>query len=454
MARAFAAWSSPGAMNPRPDAASRARPDLSGLNELQKGIAAIRDLMPELDANEALQLVTHNLEAGRAAVLASVDGWQSYRDGLGDAAESARALESNQAELFQSERGFLGAADAARRVSFARIEAEEAQKRQTILDTFGVSERGQQKLNDLELESDTKRRAVIRQFPSFWESQLQAVVNANTFSLGSIVSTWTSGLATAVVQGKSFSETIKAAWQSTATALLQAGLNAAVQSVVQWGIAESTRVAVTEATNTTIVASNVGAAGATTTAWAFATAAMRTGLILLAKGAVGLLGLIVSGVSVVLNSISAVVGFMLATIGKVLIELGTSLQSVPIIGNIIGAILIGAGGASIALGAALPGIVAGITAGLSAGVAALSSAIPALADGGIFTGAALIAEAGTPEVAIPLDQRGKRFMTQLGFGGGAGEQRIIVQVGDDVLTEKVLRGMPRLVRMRVGGALA
>lgn len=212
-------------------AAAFAPPDMKGWSEMQRAVAALRDLMPELDGNEAFLLATHNIQAGTAAVQEQVDAWQRYRDGLSDAVDSTRALETHQAALFQVERGFLGAADAARRVSFARIQAEEDQKRQAILDTFGVTERSQQKLLDLEEQSMAQRLAVVRQYPTFWETQLQALVDSNSFSVGSIVSTWSSGLATAVVQNKNFGDMVKAAWQSTQIAVLQAGIN----TLVQWG---------------------------------------------------------------------------------------------------------------------------------------------------------------------------------------------------------------------------
>ena len=446
------------------DEASRARPDRSGLNKLQKDIAALRDLMPELDNDEALQQVEHNIDTAHAAVIKSVDGWRSYRDGLGDAAESARVLESQQTELFQTESGFLASADAARRVSFARIDAEEAQKRQTILDTFGVSERSQKKLNDLELQSATQRMAVIRQFPTFWEQQLQGIVNSNSFSLGSIVSTWSSGLATAAVQHGNFNETIKTAWQSTQTAVLQFGIN----SLVQWGVQlalsaarELGLAAAIEAAKTTLMTTQAAAEVAshtavetTKTAVTATQEGIRIGLIVASNK------VIMGGVIATLAGIGAVGNAAIGVLGAVVVAVGAVFESIAagLAASIIGAPFAPAFAAAgaIATGSGL----AGLAVAAGAIQAAIGSAIvfssgllaTPLAEGGIFTGAALIAEAGTPEAAIPLDGRGKRFMNQLGFGGAGGEQRIVFQVGDDVLLEKMVRGMPRMVRMKLGAA--
>ena len=462
------------------DESSRARPDTTGFNEIQKGVASLRELMPSnLDANELLQNVLHNLDAGHGIVTTAVDDYKSYREGLGDAAESARALESSQAELYATESGFIGAADAARRVSFNRIEAEEAQKRQLILDTFGESARGQQKLLDLETQTDTQRRAVIRQYPDFWEQQLQAVVNSNSFSLGSIVSTWSSGLATAVVQHKNFNQTVQAAWESTQVAVLQAGIN----TFVQWGTAAmlsaSREIALkmsTEAAKTaaaaqgTAMRETIAAGEAVTTEGIFA--GMSDGILgtftLLAKG-------IVTLGQFALTTIMEIAG----GIGSIISAIGSAMTASGILAPLGIAMKVVAAGLSMSAGnfsANLSSFLGGADVGFFDNIkeffgfssmvdlnAMPSSEIPGAAsaagdlgslgfaaEGGIFRSPFVIAEAGTPEVAIPLDQRGKRFMNQLGFGGAGGEQRITVQVGDDVLVEKVLRGMPRMVHMRVG----
>lgn len=447
-----------------------ARPDMSGLTEMQRGLLAIRELMPELDANEAFLQMTHNVEAGNAAVVTAVDEWRGYRDGLADAAQNARGLEAAQAALFQTEAGFIGAVDTMRRLSFERIDAEEAQKRQQILDTFGESERGQQKLIELETESATQRMNVIRQYPDFWEQQLQAVINSNAFSVGSIVSTWTGGLAQAAVHGESFSQIMKSAWQSTQVAVLQAGLNMLVQWGAQLALAAARDLAVTAATEagkTAMVTAGAAARTGAAAAEAAATGGIYEGMATVVFGALAsvqsaTIAFMMSAWTVLLKIgnfivglLSAIAAAMKATIFGIPVGLliaGAAIGLAAYLasqGQIMAAV--GVGLAGIGAGAAGLGFFDGAAAGAGGGLDV--STVGFAAEGGIFDRPTLtmIAEANDPELAIPLNARGKRFLNQLGFGG-AGSQHIVFQVGDDVLVEKVLRGMPRMVRMKVGGA--
>jgi hypothetical protein len=388
------------------DESSRARPDTTGFNEIQKGMAALRELMPaSLDANELLQNVLHNLDTGHAIVTAGVDDWQSYRDGLSDAAESARVLESSQAELYQTESGFIGAADAARRLSFDRIAAEEAQKRQLILDTFGESERAHEKLLDLELQSEAQRRAVVRQFPTFFEQQMQSIVKSNTFSVGAIVTTWTSGVAGAIVNGGNF---IDAAWKSTQLAIVQGALNTGVQLAAQWALQASVEMGIltaTEAaklglkttTNATIVAGDAAAAGATVGIW--------------------------SGAAL------AISGAFAATLAGFQAMIGTMVGMLTAVGTFVMGVLT-------AIAEALYDTIFGSpwAAAITIGVIGIAAALAATGNLGFREGGIGNFGDGTQttlhgqEAIIPLDGRGARFMNQLGFGGGGRAQTINVPV--------------------------
>lgn len=384
---------------------SRARPDLTGLNELQKGILAIRELMPELDNNEALQLVTHNLEAGHKIVVTAIDDWRGYREGLGDAAESARALEAVQTQMYHTGSADLGAADAARRISFARLDAEEAQKRQTILDTFGVSERGHQKLVDLDMQTETQRRAIVQQFPTFFEQQMQSIVSANTFSVGQIVTTWTSGVAGAIVNGGNF---VEAAWNSTQLAIVQGALNTGVQLAAQWALQSSVELGIltaTEAsklglkttTNAAIVAGDAAAAGATVGIWAGAGLAISGAFAATLAGFEAMVGTMV-------GTITAVGAFVMGVLSAIAKGLTSTVFGIPY----AGAILLG---------------VAVIAAALAA-TGNLGFREGGIGDFGSGTQATLHGQ----EAIIPLDGRGARFMNQLGFGGGGRAQTIQVPV--------------------------
>lgn len=443
-------------------AESFAPPDMSKWSEMQRAVAALRDLMPELDANEALLSATHNIQAGTAAVQEQVASWQRYRNGLSDAVETTRALESHQAELFQAERGFLGAADAARRVAFARVQAEEDMKRQTILDTFGESERAQQKLLDLEEQSMAQRLGIIRQYPTFWEQQLQAVVSANSFSVGAIISTWSSGLATAVVQNKDFSEMVKAAWQSTQIAILQAGINTLVQWGAELALAAAREIGLTtalQAAKDSIFAAG-GAAQLTAhtatesakTAITATNEAARLG-ITLATNKVLMAGVIatLAGIGAVGNAAMMTMGAVVAATAGILAAIGTALAA-----SVVGAPLApgyfaaaaavaGVGGAAVATGTAA--IQTALGAAIVASTAAM--AVPAFATGGAVFGPTL---ALVGENASRSNPEFIGHANQLGLGGGGGPMTIVLEVDGQTLAKIMTRYAPGVLRRQAIGA--
>ncbi len=343
-----------------------------------------------------------------------------------DAVVAAKTLDEAQQALFQSEAGLLGASEAARRVRFNLIAEEAALTRAMIDQTITEETRKAQALQNLDLQTDTKRRQAVQAFPTFFESQMQAIVASNAFSMGSMVSTWTGGIAQMVIHGGN----LQAVWEQTQVALVQAALNAGVQLAAQWALRASvelgiltatesakfglktasnaalmaaetaknvTLVAENEAKNAAIVAGDAAAAGGTVSIWAAAGSA-----------------------------IGGILTTMMTTVGTFLME--TVIPALVSMGEAIAEFLFGVGAAE---EATIFGIPAGIATMIAAGVilAAVGSlAAFAFADGGIATGPtrALIGEAGSPEAVIPLNSRGASFFRDA-MGGGGGSQPIIVK---------------------------
>ena len=188
------------------------KPSASGTTAFDaqvKAANALIDLMPQLTFHEANLLAIHNQDHAASTILEATMAYQHRNDALDDAVAKTKVLDEAQSTLFRSEAGLFGASDAARRVRFSLIDAEAERKRQAIEEEIFDETRKAEALQNLETETDTKRRRAIQQFPSFFEQQMQALVNSNTFSMGQMVSTWSGGIAQMVVHGGN----LKAAWE-------------------------------------------------------------------------------------------------------------------------------------------------------------------------------------------------------------------------------------------------
>jgi hypothetical protein len=219
-----------------------------------------------------------------------------------------------------------------------------------------------------------------------WQQQLQSIVDSNTFSVGMIVSGWTSGLANAIVNFQNFGQTMTQIGKQTAASLLQSLLNFGVQRMAQWALQDAT-----------ILAGNAATAGTTVAIWEGAGAAI-----------VGTFGAITG----------AIQGFFTSVLIPAFISIGEAIMTF-----------------LSAIAEAAADTIFGIPYALAilAGVAVIGAAIGTLAafafkDGGIATGPTmgLIGEAGSSEAVIPLNKRGAAFMREtLGIGGGGGSKQPI-----------------------------
>lgn len=292
-----------------------------------------------------------------------------------DAVLAAKALDDAQRTLYQSEAAMLGASDAARRVRMQLIDEEAALQRMRIEQTIAEETRKAQALQRLDLETDTKRRQAIQQFPSFFERQLQAVVASNAFSISQITTAWTSGIANSIVKGGDF---VKAAWESTQVAIIQGGLNMAIQWAAQQGL---------------MMLASQGAAVGTASVWA--------------------------GAGAVMSSVFATVTASFATMFATLVGIVTS----------VGTFIMGVLGA---IAQALSATVFGIpfAGAIVVGIALIAAALAATGnlgfkDGGIGDfGSGTQATLHGPEAIIPLNSRGADFLRNA-MGGGEGQGQII-----------------------------
>lgn len=403
--------------------------------QYRKGLIALSNqstaaLRKELDlyfeTEKKIDIVTDQEAMGAAIVQQATEAWKHRNDELEMAADRAKVVDEAQQVLFQTEQGLIGASDIARMKRMELIAAEGALQKRVIEETIFDEKKKAAAILNLELQMDTRRRQAIQQFPSFFEQQMQAIVQSNSFSIGQITTTWTSGLANAAVNGGNF---VEQAWKSTQVAVLQGLLNFGIQKAAQLALQASVELGIVSATaasvmglnaakNATIVAGDAAAATATTSIWAGAAAGI-TGTFAAVSG--------------------AIMGFFTATLIPFFVSIGTALMTF-----------------LSAIAAAASATIFGIPYGVAilAGVAIIGAAIGSLmafADGGIVTGPTmgLIGEAGSSEAVIPLNKRGASFMRDaLGGGGGGGPTTIIVELDGRVLARSVYDAMPSVLRMK------
>lgn len=401
-----------------------------GLIDLSnQSAAAIRkELDLYFETEKKLEILTGQEQAGMQIVQQATEAWKHRNDALEMAVDRAKVVDEAQQALFQTEQGLFGSSDIARMKRMDLIEAEGALQKRVIEETIFDEKKKAAAIMNLDLQMETKRRQAIQQFPSFFEQQMQAIVQSNSFSIGQITTSWTSGLANAAVNGGNF---VEQAWKSTQVAVLQGLLNfgiqkaaaLALQASVELGIVSATAastIGINAAKNATIVAGDAATASATTSIWAVAGATIT-----------GTFGAITGAIS---GFFTATLIPMFATIGEVLM---TFLSAI-------------AGAASSTI-FGIPYAVA-----ILAGVAIIGAAIGSLmafafADGGVVTGPTLgmIGEAGSSEAVIPLNKRGASFMREaLGSGAGSGPTTVIVELDGRVLASSVFEKMPSVMRMR------
>lgn len=238
----------------------------------------------------------------------------------------------------------------------------------------------------------------------------------------------------------------KQAGEQILNSFLTTFINAALSMTTAWLIAEATRTTATETANATIAASGAVTSSGLMTVFSAAGMAIKGIMIGLAQGVVTVIGVVVSGISVVLQGISFVLAVALEAVAEMIFAAAAAVQSIPIIGQILGAIMFGAGAIVMAASIALPALITGVGTLLSAGVGALASAIPAFATGGAVFGPTLAlvgenASRGNPEYI--------GHANQLGLNGG-GRQTIIIQLDGRTLAEVAMSHMPGVYKLAMG----
>lgn len=443
-----------------------------GMKAHEAAVENLIRLMPELNHQEAALQVLSNQEQAARIIRDSQAALKDRNKELELGVEYAKADFTLQQAWYQRAPGLIGQADLARVQGIKLLEEENALRRQVIDQTIFDEERKGAAIFALDKELQAKRIGIINQFPTFWEQQLGSMVSSSAFSLSSITSNFNNATVQWIQGQGNFTEFFK----STQTMMLNVGLQtierwlaevasaglreiglqqaldaakvalgitteAQKTAAAQTGAAARMAIAEQEAASEQTIMAQTGSA--VTTMWE----SVGESTIAVGKTALEVLSKITDGVMGIINAMADAMEFT-----GILAPIGIALKGVT---SVLGGKV---GGISDWLGGFLDGVDFGWVDNIKEffGFSSMVNldAIPsvAFASGGIVTGptTALMGEAGSPEAAIPLNDRGAAFMQKTMRLGGDGVIIIRNELNGRVLTEEVLKNMPGVYRFKAG----
>jgi hypothetical protein len=347
----------------------------------------------------------------RAAILNTASTSQSAADIERRAnLDATTSIIGSKLDMAKASQGFFDDDQVLRDLRFEQIHAQATRE----LDNQNLT---QTQITAIHKREAAARMGVAKEFPTFYQTQLQALVASNAFSMAQISSAFTGAVATMIVKGGNLQQF----FEQLQITLLQSLMQVAIQMVATWLLTESTKTAITAAQEgartATVVAGNTARLGVETV-----TATGSVGIWSAAAGAlVGIYATVASGYAAVsgalIGILTAVGTFVMGVLSAIAAALTATVFGIPWAGAILaGVVLIG-----LAISAA--------------------SGLIELAEGGIVTSPtmALIGEKG-PEAVIPLDQLGKQ--------GGPTQQTIIVELDGRTIARSVTKELFPMLRIQ------
>ncbi|HRB15963.1 MAG TPA: hypothetical protein PK224_09255 [Nitrospira sp.] len=412
---------------------------LEHLNDRAKQITVIEE-----EAATRARFVKENIqdETERAALLEGIERTKSMR-------LSALKIEDQKRELdlFEELRQAAMTGEEAQRYEIERT--AEARRRQ-VVETIKDAQLQAMAIENIEIAKTNKLNALGVQHKSFFTEQMDAIRQSAAFTWSSIVQSFSQAIVGMLQGTKTFADFLQSVW----TTILTSFVNMAVQATLAFILEQGKQLIFGQTAASAQLTQHTALEAAKTAATATAETSRLAITVLTNKAMLAASTASIVAIGATGNAALATLGIVLEAVVGFMAAVAAAVAAAPVVGQALaGSILSAAFIAQFTGAAALTAATAALNTALGGAIVASTGALATpFADGGIMTGPTIgkFAEAGSAEAAIPLNDRGAKFMqSAMGFGG-TGTQQINLYVDGRLMTKQVVKHMPDVIHTKLG----